>query len=217
MRTSSSSSVSGNGRNGSDLKRLTDLSGSDLADLFTSEWSSSLSDWTSDFCSDSEGLKIDQYASSGPATSIAVGAKVIVRIFVEKENSGPYEKLYESLTDQDASHERDKFDGYSQIIDDDENQVESTSHSKANNIASNDTTTNRIIYVTGKILSCNWKHPEVTLLSAYGFPVLTMLLFSQLVRCKRESLYLYKFLLHFFAIVAMQSANRLSSSVSDVS
>lgn len=186
MRTSSSSSVSGNGRNGSEVKRLTDLSGPDLADLFSSEWSSSLSDWTSDFCSDSEGLKSDQYASSGPATSIAVGTKVIVRIFVDKEHSGSYETLYESLTDQDASNERDKFDGYSQIIDDDENQVESTSVSKANNISGNDISTNRIIYVTGKILSCNWRHPEVTSLPAYGLPELTILLSSQLVRWERQ-------------------------------
>jgi hypothetical protein len=162
MRTSSSSSVSGNGRNGSEIKRLTELSGPDLADHFASEWSSSLSDWTSDFCSNSEGLKSDQYTSSGPTTSCAVGTKVIVRISVDKEHSDPYETLFESLSEQDASHERDKFDGYTQIIDDDDNRVESTSDPKANHVAGNDATKNRIIYVTGKILSCDWRHPEVT-------------------------------------------------------
>lgn len=164
MRTSSSSSVSGNGRNGFDIKRLTDLSGPDLADHFALEWSSSLSDWTSDFCSNTEGLKSDQCASSGPTTSCAVGATVIVRISVNKEHSGSYETLLGSLSEQDANHdnERDKFDGYTQIIDDDDNRLESTSASNANNLPGNDTITNRVIYVTGKILSCDWRHPEVT-------------------------------------------------------
>jgi hypothetical protein len=161
MRTSSSSSVSGNGRNGSEIKRLTDLSGPDLADHFTSEWSLSLSDWTSDFCCNSEGLKSDQYTSSDPTTSCAVGAKVLVRISVDKEHSDRYETLFESLSEQDASHERDKFDVYTQIIDDDDNRVESTSDSKANNVSGNDLTSYRIIYVTGKILSCDWRHPKV--------------------------------------------------------
>jgi hypothetical protein len=162
MRTSSSSSVSGNGRNGFEIKRLTELSSPDLADHFTSEWSSSLSDWTSNFCSNSEGLKSDQNASTGPTTSFAVGTKVIVRIPIDEEHSGPYETLLESLSEQDGSHERDKFDGYTQIIDDDDNRAESTSDSKANHFSGNETTTNRIIYVTGKILSCDWRHPEVT-------------------------------------------------------
>jgi hypothetical protein len=156
-----------------------DDDGNDYAHDFANElllsWSSSLLEWTTSNSETADEVKHHKDAQD-PA-QLSPGTQVIVRIVVSDVfeasfrtllGSGWEEEMSVTVTD---SRSKGRLPGYSQIDDDDnddnENNGGDTEHSdlhsdprgRQKNVLNR--VKDKCIYVTGNIVSCDWRHPKV--------------------------------------------------------
>lgn len=159
---------------------LGDDDGNDYARDFANEllrsWSSSLLEWTTSNCETADEVTRHQQHAQDPA-QLSPGTQVIVRIDVTDVleasfrtllGSGWEEEMSVTVTD---SRSKGRLAGYSQINDDDnydnennggdkeDSDLYSDPHGRQKNVL--DVVKDKCIYVTGNIVSCDWRHPKV--------------------------------------------------------
>jgi hypothetical protein len=124
-------------------------------------WTQSLLDWTSLSSSD-----------AGLLVHVGVGSEVLVRVDVRKEYSSAYRTLigtgWEEMRDTKEQGGQGEREGYSQLLDDDcpDSDTRDTTTVRTENSTS-ENIQRQSIYVTGTVLSCDWRHPTVSCFSLH--------------------------------------------------
>ena len=151
----------------------------DFANDLLRSWSSSLLEWTSTSCEISDESK--RYKDIWDPAQLSPGSKVFVRIVVSDDLQASYKTLLGSGWEQEVSvadsSSKERLAGYTQIDDDDDDEYNDDDNDDDNdrNVENSDfyldsrghqkdvqdTTKEKCIYVTGNILSCDWRHPKV--------------------------------------------------------
>ena len=154
----------------------------DFAEELLRSWSSSLVDFTTSNCETADDVTRHNKDAQDPA-QLSPGTQVIVRIDVTGAleasfrtllGSGWKEEMSVTVTD---SRSKGRLAGYSQIDDDDNDDNENNGGDKEDSDLYSDprgrqknvldVVKDKCIYVTGKIVSCDWRHPKVCFYPLY--------------------------------------------------
>lgn len=129
-----------------------ELSQTSLPQRLLSEWTSSLTGFCDEF-----SIPRRSNCDSNFAAHLEIGSDVIVRIAISKKNFANYKVLIGEGWEKDTEYQnrfKERLEGYSQI---DDGESDGDTFSKLRNLESEW----RDIYVTAKIVTCDWRDPEV--------------------------------------------------------
>ena len=155
--------------------------GNDYAHDFAYEllrsWSSSLLDWTTSNCETTDDVK--RHKDAQDPAQLSPGTQVIVRIDVTDVLEDSFKTLLGSGWEEEMSvtvtysRSKGRLAGYSQFDDDDSADNEDIGDDKEDSELNCDprgrqkkvldVVKDKCMYVTGNIVSCNWRHPKVCL------------------------------------------------------
>ena len=130
---------------------------SQLPERFLSEWTTSLIGFCEEF-----SIPRSSNCDNNFATHLEIGSDVIVRIEIGKKNLADYKVLIGDGWEKDVKHQgcyNERLEGYSQI-DDDESGDAFPKFWDTDTYAHLESPW-REIYVTAKIVTCDWRDPEV--------------------------------------------------------
>ena len=134
-----------------------ELRQSPLPERLLSEWTASLTSFCEEFSIPRSGNNDTNFAAH-----LEIGSDVIVRIGIGKKNLADYKVLIGDGWEKDVKYQGAfdrRLEGYSQIDSDDSDDT----FSKLRDIDryANLESSWRDIYVTAKIVTCDWRDPEV--------------------------------------------------------
>jgi hypothetical protein len=152
----------------------------DFANELLRSWSSSLLEWTTSNCETADEVTRHHKDAQDPA-QLSPGTQVIVRIDVTDVLEASFRTLFGSGWEEEMSvtvtdsRSKGRLARYSQIDDDDndddndnnggvkeESDFNSDPRGRHKNVL--DVVKDKCIYVTGNIVSCDWRHPKVSFL-----------------------------------------------------
>ena len=140
--------------------------GASASELLQS-WSASLLEWTSTSHEISDESK--HHKDIVDPAQLSPGSKVIVRVHISDALQASYRTLLGGGWEQEVgvadSRSKERLAGYTQIDDDDDNDNNDknaeVSDSRGRHEDDKEAMREKCIYVTGNILSCDWRHPKV--------------------------------------------------------